>query len=111
MGFVVSSGSEIAEEKGITGHWQKVAVDCWFTSTGRVIPRLVKYEDDDGCIQVLRDIHIISQEQKKYAGIYCHRFDCRTIVDGRAYDFILLYHIREHTWDMIRPDHEHREGK
>ena len=101
MGFVVSSGTERKEEKGIQGHWQKVAVDCWFTSTGRTMPRLVKYEDQDGCLQILRDIRVIKQDQKNYAGVYCQRFDCRTVVNGREYDFILLFHAREHTWDMI----------
>ena len=101
MGFVVSSGTEILEEKGIQGCWQKVAVDCWFTSTGRAIPRMVKYEDQDGCLQVLRDIQVIKQDQKNYAGIYCQRFDCRTQLGGRQYDFILLFHANEHTWDMV----------
>ena len=101
MGFVVSSGTEILEEKGIQGCWQKVAVDCWFTSTGRAIPRMVKYEDQDGCLQVLRDIQVIKQDQKNYAGIYCQRFDCRTQLEGRQYDFILLFHANEHTWDMV----------
>lgn len=101
MGFVAGSGMEILEEKGIRGHWQKVAVDCWFTSTGRVIPRMVKYEDEDGCLQILRDVRVVGQEQKKYAGIYCQRFDCKTVVEGREHEFILLFHCREHTWDMV----------
>ena len=101
MGFVVSSGTEILEEKGIQGCWQKVAVDCWFTSTGRAIPRMVKYEDQDGCLQVLRDIQVIKQDQKNYAGVYCQRFDCRAVVDGMEREFVLLFHIREHTWDMV----------
>lgn len=101
MGFVVSSGTETLEEREIRGHWQKVAVDCWFTSTGRAMPRMVKYEDQDGCLQVLRDIRVVKQEQKHYAGVCCQRFDCRTVIDHREYEFILLFHFREHTWDMI----------
>lgn len=101
MGFIAGSGTEILEERGIRGRRQKVAVDCWFTSTGRVIPRMVKYEDEEGCLQVLRDIRITGQEQKKYAGIYCQRFDCETAVEGRKYEFTLLFHCREHTWDMV----------
>lgn len=101
MGFMVSSGTEILEEKGIQEHRQKVAVDCWFTSTGRAMPRMVKYEDRDGCLQVLRNIQVIKQDQKNCAGIYCQRFDCRTVVDGRECDFILVFHAKEHRWDMV----------
>ena len=103
MGFVVGAGEQAGEERAVPGHWQKVAVDCWFTTTGRAMPRMVKYEDADGCLQMIRDIHVIKQEQKNFAGIYRHRFDCRAEVDEYEREFILLFHVKEHTWDMVIP--------
>lgn len=104
MGFAVDFGEEQLYERDIKGHRQKVAVDCWFTSTGRTMPRLVKYEDAEGKLQALRDIRIMRQDQKNYAGIYCRRFDCKTVVDGREQDFTLLFYPKEHIWDMVLPD-------
>ena len=53
MGFTVEAGKEKKEEHAVSGKYQKVAVDCWFTSTGRVMPKLIKYMDEEGCLQTL----------------------------------------------------------
>ncbi len=104
MGFCAGSEGNISDERGRSGRRQRVAVDCWFTATGRTMPRMVKYEDEDGCLQTLRDIYIVKQDQSHYVGIYCQQFYCRAVVDGKARDFILFFHSKNHTWDMMVPD-------
>lgn len=101
MGFTIEAGREKKEEHAISGKYQKVAVDCWFTSTGRVMPKLIKYMDEEGCLQTLRDIRIIKRDQKHYAGVYCQRFDCKVVVEGREQCFTLLFHPGESVWDMV----------
>lgn len=105
MGFMVGTQSEKLQEKTVNGHLKKVAVDCWFTSEGRTMPRFVKYEDEDGCRQILNDIEVIKSNQKLYAGITVQRYDCRAIDAGKVKEFVLLFHPGKNTWDMVIKDH------
>jgi hypothetical protein len=83
------------------GHTREVAVGCWFTSTGRSIPKLIKYRDADGSLRLLRDIQILYAEQTRSAGRLSQRYDCRTRLDGRELDFTLLYQPLTNSWHMI----------
>ena len=42
MGFAVSASEEILHERKVKGQYHKVAVDCWFTATGRMMPKMLK---------------------------------------------------------------------
>lgn len=101
MGFTANTVRQIQEEREVKGKRKKVAVDCWFTSTGRAIPHIVKYEDEEGCLQTIRDIQVLKREQKNFAGIYSQRFDCQAVVEGYERQFILMFRLQDHTWDMI----------
>lgn len=104
MGFVIGTGEEQMQEKAIRGVPQKVAADCWFTSTGKMIPRMIKYEDTEGIRHLLEKIEVLKSDRKYYAGILMYRYDCRAVVDERMQNFILCYHPDNNTWDMILPE-------
>lgn len=104
MGFAIGTQKEKLEEKEINGHYQKVAVGCWFTAKGRVIPKMLKYEDKDGLRHTLNDIHVLRSEQKHYAGIFMQKYDCCVVTNGQMRNFLLLYHPGENTWDMVSPE-------
>ncbi len=101
MGFAIGTAEEKRQEKAVRGHYRKVAVGCWFTSTGRALPQMVKYEDDTGFRHMLNNIQVITSEQSYYAGVLARKYVCRSVIDERQQDFILLYHPVENTWDMI----------
>lgn len=101
MGFALERQTEKLQEKAVAGRRQKVAVSCWFTSNGKSMPQLVKYEDVDGMIQCIRNIHLKKTEEKHFAGIRMKRYDCSAEDSGVKRDFTLLYHIEEGTWDMV----------
>ena len=42
----------------VRGHRLKAAVGCWYTSTGKVLIQMVKYEDENGMRHVIRDIQV-----------------------------------------------------
>ena len=48
---------------------EKIACGVWFTSTGSVMPKLVKYQDDEGLLHTISQIHVLTQEKKYYCGI------------------------------------------
>lgn len=104
MAFAVRLEEEKKQENAIRGHYQKAAVGCWFTASGRALPQMVKYEDEEGNLQMIHDIRVKKTEQKYYAGILCHRYDCCAVIDERLVEFTLLYHPAENKWDMIIPD-------
>ena len=104
MGFAIGIEEEKLQEKAIRGIPQKVAADCWFTSTGKMIPRMIKYEDSDGVRHLLTNIEVLKSDEKYYAGIPLCRYDCRVMVDDRVQDFVLCYHPENHTWNMILPE-------
>lgn len=101
MGFGIGVNGGKPREKAVGGRYQKVAVGCWFTASGRSIPQLVKYEDETGSLHMLRDIRIMTTEKKYFGGILSQKYVCHTVVDGRQYEFILLYYPESNEWDMV----------
>lgn len=104
MGFTFDGVEERRWERAVRGHYQKAAVGCWFTSTGKAIPKMVKYEDESGYRHVIGNIRVLKSEQKYYAGILSRRYDCSAVVAGSVREFTLLYHPEEGVWDMILPE-------
>lgn len=104
MGFAIGTQEEKRQDRAVRGRYQKVAVGCWFTATGRSIPQKLKFEDEEGVRHVVDNIQVIKSDQKHYAGILAQRYDCRAVIHGICRDFILLYHPGENTWDMVLSD-------
>ena len=75
MGFAVGMEEEKLQEKAIRGVPHKVAADCWFTSTGKMIPRMIKYEDADGVRHLLKEIEVIKSDiDKKWSSRLADEF-------------------------------------
>ena len=103
MGFLSAMEEERPEERRNRGKYQKVAVGCWFTASGKVIPLMVKFPDEEGHFCVLRDICVKKTEQKYYAGTLMQRYDCSVTTGQREINFILLYHPETNLWDLVLP--------
>jgi len=101
MGFVVGTETEKIQEKEIKGQRQKVAVGCWYTSNGRSIPQMIKFETEEGVLQEIKQIQVLDTEKKYYAGILLQRFNCKGVAADRVYDFTLLYHPDNGIWDLV----------
>ena len=101
MGFAMEAQKEKLQEWAIAGQYRKVAVGCWFTSKGRAIPQMLKYEDEDGLRHTIEHIQLLKAEKKHYAGILMQRYDCSAMINGVNRNFLLLYHPGENTWDMV----------
>ena len=98
MGFSLEQQNEILQEKTVIGQYHKVA------ASGRSIPKIVKYEETDGSLRTLNDIHIIKSEQKYYSGVLSRKYVCRSIVDWIETEFILFYHPESGIWHMVTAD-------
>ncbi len=82
----------------VKGTQREIACECWFTSSGKVIPLMLKVKDEDGEIRVIRQIEIHSQERKLYAGIPSIEFDCTLTLLGQAIRARLIYYQTESRW-------------
>lgn len=101
MGFGLGMETEKLQERAVNGRYMKVAVGCWFTSTGKAIPKMVKYEDEEKLQHTLNRIEVLKSDKKHYAGIYSQRYDCCVVEAGVRRYFTLLYHPGDNTWDMV----------
>lgn len=90
-------------ERKIRGTQKRVACECWFTSTGRMIPLMLKIEDGEGQIRTIREIKVHSQEKKMYAGVPFIEYDCTLFVWDREIRVWLIYYQTENRWVLSIP--------
>ena len=96
MAFGIGIHSPQPDRGGcIRGIQKKVACECWFTSTGRMIPLMLKIEDEDGKIH--------SQEKRMYAGIPSIEYDCTLFAWNREIRAWLIYYQTENRWVLSVP--------
>lgn len=98
MAFGIGMKSPTADAGNVRGTQQEIACQCWFTSTGRVMPLMLKIRDENGEIQTIREITVHSQEKKKYAGIPSIEYDCTLALHGRRIRVWLIYYQSENRW-------------
>lgn len=100
MGMGIGTNTEHADRGRLTGVLTPVACSVWFTSTGRVMPRLIKYEDENGCLQSLTNFRILHQEEKYYCGISMIEYECDIELAEQKVLFHLLFYIEQKEWKL-----------
>lgn len=91
LNFEINSGR-------LKGNHIPVACLCWFTSTGKLMPKLIKIKLSDGSIYTLDKIHINFSEEKHYNGIPSMEFQCQIIDQEQAFTLKLIYFTIEYRW-------------
>lgn len=87
-----------AEAATVKGVQREVACECWFTSSGKITPLMLKVKDEDGEIRVIKQIQIHSQEQRMYAGTPSIEFDCTLTILEQEIRVKLIYYQTESRW-------------
>lgn len=100
MGMGIGTNTDRADRGRMLGTQIPVACSVWFTSTGRIIPKLIKYQDYDDCLHTLQEFQIIYQEEKYYCGISMIEYECEYIDSEQLYPFRLLYYIEQKEWKL-----------
>ena len=100
MAFGGYTNIKRADHGTLRGIQKEVACECWFTSTGRIMPLMLKVEDEEGEIQTIREFVIHSQEKKRYAGIPSIEYDCTLVIHGQKVRGWLIYYQSENRWVM-----------
>lgn len=101
MGFGIGINTEETDAGSLRGKQELVACDCWFTSSGKTIPRFLKYQDMEGVIHSINDIRVHTSERKNYCGIPMIEYVCSCEENGQKYRFKLLFQIQNCIWNII----------
>ena len=91
MAFGTGRNFQEADAGIVRGRQKEVACKCWFTSTGQIMPLMLKVMDEDGEIQVIKDITVHSQEKQRYAGNPSIEFKCTLWIGERKMQAKLIY--------------------
>ena len=79
---------------------EKIACVVWVTSTGSVMPKLVKYQDEEGLLHTISQIHVLTQEKKYYCGSPNQEYRYSTVLENQEYLFRLYYYLEEKCWKI-----------
>ena len=83
MAFGTGTGLHPADAGAVKGKQKEVACECWFTSTGKITPLMLKIEDE---------------EMKRYAGNPSLEFDCSLWLGERKMRAKLIYYLAQSRW-------------
>lgn len=98
MAFGISVNSSKKDAGNVRGTQQNVACQCWFTSTGKATPLMLKVQDENGEIQTIREITVHAQEKKRYAGVPSIEYDCTLTIHDMNVRAWLIYYLTENRW-------------
>lgn len=101
MAFGIGINSQQADAGKIKGRQREIACQCWFTSTGRITPIMLKIRDEDGEIRTIHRIQVLSQEEKMYVGILSMEFDCVITILQQEISVKLVCYKEENRWVLV----------
>ena len=101
MAFGIGTDMQKADAGFVMGKQREIACQCWFTSKGKVTPLMLKVQDEDGEIRTVHQIQVLSQEEKRYAGVRSLEFDCVITILEQLIDVQLIYYKEENRWVLV----------
>ena len=79
---------------------EEIACGIWFTSRGEILPQKLKFQNQEGEIQCIDNIRVITKEKKYYCGIPTFVYFCSTRLQDREYLFYLYYYPEHCKWTL-----------
>ena len=101
MAFGIGTNTGNPDSGVVKGIQKEIACQCWFTKSGKITPLMIKVQDEDGEIRVIRQIEVHSRESKRYAGIPSIEFDCSLLILEQDIKAKLIYYQTENRWVMV----------
>lgn len=78
-----------------------VACDCWFTSSGKLIPRFFKYDDPENGITQVSVSNILYTEEKLWGGTKKRTFHCHSVLGDTEYHYRLIFYPETSKWKIM----------
>lgn len=99
--FGIGINTQDTNAGNIRGKQIEIACACWFTITGKTIPYLVKFQDENGEIQMITEIEVNFTEPKNYSGIPSVEYGCTISFQEFKRDIKLIFFETECRWAMV----------
>ena len=91
MAFQLGNIAEIREHGVLHGIQREIACECW----------LIKVMDEDGMLHTIRNIQLLTTEEKTYCGIQTVEHLCKILLRGRV-GFVKLIYTKENCrWTIM----------
>ena len=100
MPFGIGTNTQEADEGKLRGSFREAAVACWFTSTGKAMPMMLKFQDGEGNIRRMEHLRICSSCRKRYAGIPVWEYACTSVQNDREEPFLLQFYPERCEWKI-----------
>lgn len=102
MGFRLGDIIEKTENGLLNGTRREIACDCYFTATGKSIPRWIRIRDEKtGEIYTIDGIEPICSEEKSYCGIDTIEHFCRITLGDTKHLVKLIYTKETCKWALV----------
>ena len=101
MAFGIGTNTNKADAGPVKGKQKEIACHCWFTNKGKMMPTMLKVQDEDGEIRTVRQIQVLSQEEKMYAGVPSIEFSCIITILEQQISVWLIYYKKENRWTLV----------
>ena len=79
MSMGIGTNTQKPDEGELKRKMKEIACSVWYTSKGRTIPMMFKYQDEEGVIHKVTHINVQKQAEKFYCGIPIQEFCCSTV--------------------------------
>ena len=100
MAFGIGIHSQGKDAGALGGKQTAIACKCWFNSRGEGIPLMIKFQDENGEIQTVREIHVNYTEKKYYAGVASMEYDCHIVCGGKIIQVKITFLQESGKWVM-----------
>ena len=101
MAFRLGDILEKTQQAAPKGLQREIACDCWFTSKGKSIPQWIKVMDEQGMVHTIKEIEVLTTEEKAYIGIETVENLCRICVCGRKLLVKLIFTKENCRWAIV----------
>lgn len=101
MGFRLGDIADKTENGVLRGIQREIACECWFTSKGKSIPKLIKVMDEEGMLHTINEIQLLTTEEKTYAGIPTVEHLCRINLGGHMETVKLVFTKESCKWVIV----------
>lgn len=102
MAFRLGDVADHTESGKIKGIQREIACDCWFTSKGKTMPRIIKIMDEEGMVHTIHEIEVLFSEEKTYSGIQTVEHVCKICLGGRMETVKLIYTKENCKWIIVK---------
>ena len=101
MGFRLGDIADKTEAGVLRGIQREIACECWFTSKGKSIPKLIKVMDEEGMLHTINEIQLLTTQEKTYCGIPTVEHLCRINLGGRMETVKLVFTKENCKWVIV----------